>query len=80
MIKKTSDGGCEVLILDETTGSFDSETDRRIQEVLRDAFKDSTVTSVAHNVRPFSFCSSCGNTCRRYILIASLTRFSIAGS
>lgn len=47
---QTSDGGCQVLILDEATSSLDAQTDRRVQKVMREAFHDCTVFSVAHRV------------------------------
>jgi hypothetical protein len=43
----------KVLILDEATSSLDSETDRVMQWVIREGFKEYTVISVAHRV---SFC------------------------
>lgn len=48
--RHTSDGGCQVLILDEATSSLDAQTDRRVQEVMREAFHDCTVFSIAHRV------------------------------
>ncbi|CAG8088685.1 unnamed protein product [Penicillium nalgiovense] len=54
--RQTSDTGCQVLILDEATSSLDAQTDRRVvQKVMRDAFHDCTVFSVAHRVCP-QFC------------------------
>ncbi|CAI7588083.1 unnamed protein product [Penicillium palitans] len=47
---QTSDGGCQVLILDEATSSLDAQTDRRVQKVMREAFHDCTVSSVAHRL------------------------------
>ncbi|KAJ5401745.1 ABC transporter integral membrane type 1 [Penicillium crustosum] len=48
--RHTSDGGCQVLILDEATSSLDAQTDRRVQEVMREAFHDCTVFSIAHRL------------------------------
>ncbi|PYH89693.1 putative multidrug resistance protein [Aspergillus ellipticus CBS 707.79] len=48
--KRTSTGGCRVLILDEATSSMDVETDRQTQRILREAFRDCTVVSVAHRL------------------------------
>lgn len=54
--KQTRQSGYQVVILDEATSNVDSETDHRIQQVLRDAFKGCTVVSVAHRVSsPFPF-------------------------
>ncbi|KAJ9485610.1 hypothetical protein VN97_g7740 [Penicillium thymicola] len=47
---QTSDGECQVLILDEATSSLDAKTDRRVQKVMREAFHDCTVFSVAHRL------------------------------
>lgn len=48
--RRTSTGKCQVLILDEATSSLDAQTDQGVQKVLRDAFHDCTVLSVAHRV------------------------------
>ncbi|KAE8391677.1 P-loop containing nucleoside triphosphate hydrolase protein [Aspergillus alliaceus] len=48
--KRTRQGRYQVVILDEATSNVDSETDHRIQQVLRDAFKGCTVVSVAHRL------------------------------
>ncbi|KAB8254971.1 P-loop containing nucleoside triphosphate hydrolase protein [Aspergillus pseudonomiae] len=48
--KRTSQSGCQVLILDEATSNLDSETDRRTQQVLKDAFNGCTFISVAHRL------------------------------
>ncbi|KAJ5163601.1 ABC transporter integral membrane type 1 [Penicillium coprophilum] len=48
--RQTSNGGCQVLILDEATSSLDAETDQRVQKAMRDAFHDCTVFSVAHRL------------------------------
>ncbi|KAE8328221.1 P-loop containing nucleoside triphosphate hydrolase protein [Aspergillus sergii] len=48
--KRTRQGGCQVLILDEATSNLDSETDHRTQQVLKDAFEGCTVVSVAHRL------------------------------
>ncbi|KAJ5213417.1 ABC transporter integral membrane type 1 [Penicillium cf. viridicatum] len=48
--RQTSNGGCQVLILDEATSSLDAQTDRQVQRVIREAFHDCTVFSVAYRV------------------------------
>jgi ATP-binding cassette subfamily C (CFTR/MRP) protein 1 len=48
--RQASNGGCQVLILDEATSSLDAQTDQRVQKAMRDAFHDCTVFSVAHRV------------------------------
>ncbi|KAJ5209119.1 ABC transporter integral membrane type 1 [Penicillium cf. viridicatum] len=48
--RQTSNGGCQVLILDEATSSLDAQTDQRVQKAIRDAFRDCTVFSVAHRL------------------------------
>lgn len=45
MLRKSS-----VLIIDEATSSVDGETDRMIQQVIRERFKECTVISIAHRV------------------------------
>lgn len=37
-----------VVLLDEVTSSIDAETDRILKDVMREAFKDCTVVTVAH--------------------------------
>lgn len=39
-----------MLILDEATSSLDTQTDRRVQKVMSEAFHDCTVFSIAHRV------------------------------
>ncbi|KAJ5435683.1 ABC transporter integral membrane type 1 [Penicillium cf. griseofulvum] len=48
--RQTSNGGCQVLILDEATSSLDTQTDQRVQKVMRDTFYGCTVFSVAHRL------------------------------
>jgi len=40
----------KVLILDEPTSSVDTQTDARMQELIRDEFQDHTVIMIAHRL------------------------------
>lgn len=39
-----------MLILDEPTSSVDMETDKKMQEIIREEFKSSTIIMVAHRL------------------------------
>ncbi|RAO71528.1 uncharacterized protein BHQ10_007540 [Talaromyces amestolkiae] len=41
----------KILILDEPTSSLDTETDAKVQMVIRKSFRDCTVIMVAHRIR-----------------------------
>ncbi|KAE8350023.1 P-loop containing nucleoside triphosphate hydrolase protein [Aspergillus coremiiformis] len=45
LLKKT-----KILILDEPTSSLDTETDAKVQKVIRESFRDCTVIMVAHRI------------------------------
>ena len=42
--------GASIVIMDEATASVDSDTDARIQRVLREEFKNATCITVAHRL------------------------------
>ena len=40
----------KIVLLDEATGNLDVETDKAVQEIIRAAFKEYTVVTVAHRI------------------------------
>lgn len=48
-----------IIIMDEATASIDMETSMRIQEILRDEMKESTVITIAHRVEAVSNADYC---------------------
>ena len=42
--------GSQVLLMDEATSSVDIDTDRRIQELVREEFKSRTILTIAHRL------------------------------
>jgi ABC-type multidrug transport system fused ATPase/permease subunit len=46
----------KVLIMDEATASIDNENDSRIQALLKERFKDSTILTIAHRLNTIIDC------------------------
>jgi ABC-type multidrug transport system fused ATPase/permease subunit len=47
---------CKMVVMDEATASIDSETDHRIQQVMRTEFRHATVLTIAHRINTISDC------------------------
>jgi ABC-type multidrug transport system fused ATPase/permease subunit len=48
-----------IIIMDEATASIDKETAVRIQEILREEMRESTVITIAHRVEAVSNADFC---------------------
>ena len=48
--------GASILILDESTANVDYETDKVIQDVLREEFRQATVLTIAHRINTIMSC------------------------